>query len=198
MPPGGPGYPGGPAPVPASAPKKTSVVREYRWPIGLAIAAVLLFFGPYFYSYNAFLPGPNVLERFGNDESLTFEVAEGEEGTYAVYSSEVGYGPSCVLFAPDGEFVGNVSRIPGSSDVSFGSWGVRGELETPEPGTYTLSCNGNSDEYALGGTGPIRAFELVKVLVTITALFIAPSLLLSAIVVAVVTTVRRRSAVRRP
>ncbi|SIO84175.1 hypothetical protein [Nocardiopsis sp. JB363] len=173
-------------------------MRAYRWSIGLAIAAVLLFFGPYFYSHNAFLPGPNVLERFGNDESLTFEVAEGEEGTYAVYSSEMGNGPSCWLYTPDGEFVGNVSRVPGSGDVSFGSWGVQGELETPEPGTHRLHCNGNSDEYALGGTGPIRAFELVKVLVTITAIFVAPSLLLAAVVVAVVTTVRRRSAVRQP
>ena len=188
---------GGPPQAPVR--KKTSRARDYRWSIGLAIAAVLLFFGPYFYSHNAFLPGPDVMERFDAGERITFEVADDEQGTYAVYSSEVVYNSTaCLLFSPDGEFAGNISRVPGSIDVGFGSWGVQGELETPEPGTYTLSCTGKSDEYALGGTGPIRMFEFVKVLVTITALGIAPSLLLAAIVVAVVTTVRRRSAARHP
>ena len=104
--------------------------------------------------------------------------------------------------------VGSTRRMEGSSATSPAyraaatSASVHGESEAswrpPEPGTHRLHRNGNSDEYALGGTGPIRAFELVKVLVTITALFVAPSLLLAAIVVAVVTTVRRRSAVRQP
>ncbi|MGW9556420.1 hypothetical protein ACWGSK_18130 [Nocardiopsis sp. NPDC055551] len=192
----GPGHPGGPSEVPASAQKKTSVARDYRWSIGLTIAAVLLFVPALSFGLNPAFPTPDIEERISGTDRITFEVIEGETRAWGVYSDSETTVLPCRVFPPEEDWEYTYPEWDKASHLTFGDWRGEGILDTPEPGTYTLACVGD-DEYALGASGPLRMVHPIYNILAMVILGVVPSLTFAAIVVAVVTTVRRRSAVRQ-
>lgn len=195
MPPGGPGHPGGPSATPA--PKKTSVLHAYRWSIGLAIAAVLLFVPALSFGLNPAFPEPDIEERISGTDRITFEVAEGETRAWGVYSDSEITAVPCRIYPPEEDWEYTYPEWDKASHLTFGDWRAEGILDTPEPGTYTLACVGD-DEYALGTSGPLRMVQPIYNILAMVILGVVPSLVFAAIVVTVVTTVRRRSTVRHP
>ncbi|MFE9246690.1 hypothetical protein [Nocardiopsis sp. NPDC006938] len=182
--------------VPSSP--KTAGARGYWWAGALALVSALLFGAAYLFSQNANFPEPDIVERLGNGERTTFEVEAESDGEWAAYHSLGGHASMpCTLHGPGGEATWPRTNY-GSPAPAFGGWGAVGILETPQAGTYTLACSGTSEEYAIGGSGPIRMVDPTYDVLQVTALGVVPLLLVSAVAVAVVTTVRRRAAAPTP
>lgn len=183
---------GGPPQAPSQ--RKVPGRRGYRWSIGLAITAVLLFVSAFLLNSNPIRVPPNIVERIAAEGQVEFEVEEGDADTWAIFSSSTDM-RGCTHYPPGGGLDGPTSSWYHEGD--YGGWSPLGVLDTSEPGIHRISCTDIAQEYALAGSGPLHAVKAQLHVTATIIFFIAPPLLLAAIVVAVVTTLRRRAAALR-
>ena len=195
------------APVPPSPSPEVRPKTLWYWVSGaLALASVLIFGLAVFFANNPVRATPEIVAEIEPPEAVELAVGEGEEEAYAVYSTPGGEATDCEAFSPSGEqhwlIMGGGDR---HVDESHGEWVFLGLLETPEPGTYEVHCSGighftevrEGVDYVVGSAGVIHAVDAQRNVVPLTAIGAALVGLLTAVVVAVVTAVRRGLAKKR-
>ncbi|WP_233571172.1 hypothetical protein [Nocardiopsis sp. Huas11] len=85
---------------------------------------------------------PDFVEQTEGGGSMTFEVAEGEQEEWELWSTDHDTF-SCMHYGPSGERVDNV--ITGIVYETDELWRFSRPLDTSEPGTHTLLCREPSD-----------------------------------------------------
>ncbi|MBE1460393.1 hypothetical protein H4W79_004607 [Nocardiopsis terrae] len=171
--------------------QKTPGKRGYRWSGGLALTAVLLFGLSLLLNGNPIKGSPNAIEQFTPDETVEFDVGEGEADAWALFSSGPERG-SCVYYPPEGSFRSPETRYQHAE--GYGEWDALGPLDTSEPGLYRIACTDSASKYALASASPLQAVDSQIFVTAAITVFVAPPLLLAAIVVGVFTALRRSSA----
>ncbi|MBR8745295.1 hypothetical protein DSY14_26970 [Nocardiopsis sp. MG754419] len=172
---------------------------------GLAGLAALLFAGGVFLAGNPVRAEPGDPVPIPTGESVRFEVASGEEGDegWMVFGSHGSQSLDCRYAGPIGG-----EEIPSSyrhiNDL-HGSWSPLGFVSTPVAGEYSIHCSGahgmeprEGSDYVLARADVVHAVDTQQLIGRLLVVIGAPLLLIAAIAVAVVTTVRRRSISRRP
>ncbi|PWV51021.1 hypothetical protein [Nocardiopsis sp. L17-MgMaSL7] len=184
-----------PNPYPVPSARRPSHERGYRWSGALALAAVLLFGLSLLLNSNPIKLSPAITEEFTSDDMIELEVAEGEADAWALFTSGEAKG-TCMYYPPSGDL--SIPRTWYLNAEGYGDWDTLGNLDTSEPGLYRITCADSTNDFALASAGTLHAVKAQLFVTAVIAVFVAPSVLLAAIVVGVVTALRRRSARTRP
>ncbi|MBQ1080106.1 hypothetical protein [Nocardiopsis sp. B62] len=184
-----------PSPYPVPSARQPSHERGYRWSGALALAAVLLFGLSLLLNSNPIKLSPAITEEFTSDDMIELEVAEGEADAWALFTSGEDKG-TCMYYPPSGDL--SIPRTWYLNADGYGDWDTLGNLDTSEPGLYRITCADSANDFALASAGTLHAVKAQLFVTGVIVFFVAPSVLLAAIVVGVVTALRRRSARTRP
>lgn len=152
--------------------------------LGLGAGSLLLVLGT-----NTANPTPSFTAELDGAGSMTFEVGEGEEGQWALFTTDVNLW-HCSHVTPSGE-VGQLER-EGSYETDDGMWYLAGILDTSEAGTHTYECSGESGiRTAVAGMDAVNGPESRRVTMVAFGLGTLAAGVVAALSIVVVTAVRR-------
>ncbi len=158
-----PAFPPHPAPAPPPVPDgEIRPRRLWYWVGGLVFAACLtagtliLVFGT---SPERPDPSPGFQIEMDSTTTATFEVGDGESGSWALYGSSQASSTGCDHRSPSGAPLPlRTDRYTYESDN--GEWHYLGTLDTRDPGTHSISCSaGANTRYAVGDIGVVTAAD---------------------------------------
>ncbi|KOX15971.1 hypothetical protein ADL05_13295 [Nocardiopsis sp. NRRL B-16309] len=170
----------------------------------LALACVLAIGLAVFLANNPIRATPEVVAEIRPRETVELEVGEGEAEAWAVYSTPGGRPADCEFISPAGEYR-LLSPDQRHDGESHGEWIFLGVLDTPEPGTYEVHCSGAGHsgevregvDYVVGGADVIHSVNAQRNTVPTIVIITALAGLGAAVLLAVVTAVRRGVARKR-
>lgn len=193
------------APTPASPPSEIRPKALWYWiSAALALGCVLVIGLAVFFANNPIRATPEVAAEMRPRETVELEVGEGETEAWAFYSTPGGSPSDCEVISPTGD-----DRLP-STDLrhegeSHGEWIFLGVLDTPEPGTYEVHCSGGGHfvevregvDYVVGSADVIHSVDAQRDTVPTVVISAALAGLFAAVLLALVTAVRRGVARKR-
>lgn len=190
-----------PSPTPAQAPPgrpaPAAPPRTTGYWIGGALFALLTGAGVVVGAIGAEPPRPvpEFVAEVEGEGQATFEVGEGEEGRWAVFTTNVNDW-TCTHVTPSGE-VGE-RTFEGSYTSDDGRWFLNGILDTSEPGTHTFACSGGAGiSRGIASMDTVEAAESRGPVMGAIALALAAAGILGGGGVAGATALRRRAHGRR-
>lgn len=187
----------------APATQKPPGKRGYWWSGALALTSVLFFVLALLLVHHPIRTAPEIVAEMGWGEAVDFDVAGGEEDGWAVYITadhdfhDFHDCRSGLTDSVEGSFP---SVLRESEKGPYGGWELIGVLDTPEPGNYFARCGvlgdepGDGIEFALGTTSALHTAQAQEAAGLPIVLIGTPLSLIAAIVVGVVTALRRSSA----
>ncbi|PSK97093.1 hypothetical protein CLV63_10996 [Murinocardiopsis flavida] len=159
--------------------------------VGLTAGVALIALGA-----NSAKPTPDFAAQVDGSGTATFEVGAGEDGQWALFTTDVNTW-DCTHTTPSGK-VGVLER-EGSYETDDGVWILNGYLDTTEPGEHTYSCAGGSQiRHGIAGGDVVKGAETRRVAMVSIGLGLAAAGIVAALVIVVVTALRRRGNARRP
>ncbi len=190
-----------PAPAPAQGSPRPSVTtaapRTTGYWVGGALFAVLTGAGIVVGAVGSEPPRPvpDFVAEVEGEGQATFEVGDGEEGRWAVFTTDVNDW-TCTHVTPSGQAAERT--FEGSYTSDDGRWYLNGILDTSEPGTHTFACSGGAGiSRGIASMDTVEAAEGRGTVMGATALALAAAGLLGGGGVAGATVLRRRAHQRR-